>query len=122
MPFDHASLQQAIDTSNAKLSEPAEIRSDDSGRIPRWLALIGGNGFDLAATEAALRRPGNYEANPIMGGGPLMRGALKVGTTALEGILLDRLAKEHPKAANIIGGAIGGGMGLLGFRNLRQGK
>lgn len=107
---------------------PREARpaptGEDSGRLARWLALIGGNVFDAATTQVALGRPGTEEANPLFRGVVRHPAALygtKIGTGIALSLILDALAKDHPKWAN---GLAGGAAGLytgVGVNNLRQG-
>lgn len=99
-----------------------EVRQDDPQRIPRWLALAAGNGLDAVSTELALQRPNTYEANPIMRGGTASRLGIKAASTVGSGLLLDLLAKRHPKLANALGFGTGGAMGAIGVRNLKQGS
>lgn len=97
----------------------------DALRALRWLMLAGGGAADLVGTEMALKRHGNYEANPIMQGSPWKRIGIKAGSTIGSGALLDFMAKKKGPArtaANIIAPAIGGSLALLGLRNARMGK
>lgn len=115
-------LAQAL-AMGGDLQQPAAVsKPDDPHRLPRWLALIAGNGLDALSTEIALKRPGTYEANPLMRGGPAGRLGIKAGATIGSGLLLDLLAKSHPKVADVIGFGAGGTAGALGVRNLKQGK
>jgi hypothetical protein len=95
---------------------------DGIGLAP-YLALIGGNGADLATTLQAISSGRGKEGNPLMAKmGPAGIAAMKVGGTAGIALLMKHLAKEHPGLAKWIGYLNGGAMGALAVRNATVGR
>jgi hypothetical protein len=110
-------VQQAI---QEQASRPTPV---SEGRLhPAALAtLLGGQGFDLGTTLAALSN-GAREANPVLGQDPSKLAAMKALSMLGQWLLLRKLAEQHPKIANGIAigsGALGAGIGV---HNLKQMK
>ncbi len=86
-------------------------------------AMIGGNVADIATTLQAIHDGRAREANPLMGhGGTAGMVAVKAATTAAEALLLERLAKQHPKAAYIAALTLGGIGAGLAVHNAKVGR
>ena len=83
------------------------------------LAVVIGNTLDAATTEIALRRPGAYEANPLLGQASGPRLAVKATTTAAEVWIVQRVGRAHPTAARVLGYSIGAVTAAVAWRNLR---
>jgi hypothetical protein len=102
--------------------QPTTPAADGIGPWP-YLALIGGNGADLATTLQAISSGRGKEGNPVMAKmGPAGIAAMKVGGTAGIALLMKHLAKEHPDLAKWIGYLNGGAMGALAVRNATVGR
>lgn len=110
----------------AAAQTPAPSPQDDDRRKLHEIglpAMIGGNVADIATTLQAIHAGRAREANPLMGhGGTAGMVAMKAGTTAAEAFLLEKLAKEHPKAAYIAALTLGGIGGALALHNATVGK
>lgn len=110
----------------AELTQQTPPESKDRLRVPRWAALLGSNVFDALSTSAALKgNPQAREANPALrgiAGNPLALLGIKGGVGLLEALLMDKLAKKSPKAANITGFGIAGANTALGINNLSKRK
>lgn len=120
-------LAQAVERATAtKSSQPVPKMKGEKGLF-RKLGLpvmIGGQAADAISTIQALKRPGVYETNPLLGKRPSMGKLLgmKALTTLPAAFIFDKLAAEHPKLA--LGLALG--TGALGFglaaRNHTKGR
>lgn len=117
-----AQEQAAQDTSAPKSLTPPD---DDPARLWRWIALLGSGIADAESTRRALKRPGNYEANPAMakiaGNTPLSFG-VKLGVNGGMAALLDKTHKTNPKLANILAGVLAAVQGGVALRNTKVGK
>lgn len=85
-------------------------------------ALIGGNVADIATTLQAIQSGRAREANPLIGSSPGRMLATKAATTAAEAWLMERLAKDHPKAAFLTALTLGGLGAGLAVHNANVGK
>lgn len=82
--------------------------------------LIASTSADLITTEMALRRPGLYEANPLMQS-PYARIGLKTLSTTLIIKTRHKLIKEgHKKTANILTGIACGFFTILAINNYKK--
>ena len=116
-----ATLRQAPPAVAAASTE----KPKDTLRSLRWAGLLGSNLWDAVPTLDALDRPHTREANPLMRpltSNPVALVATKAGAGVLEALLLDRVARKHPKLANGIGLGITGALAGVGIHNLRQGR
>ena len=114
-PLEQPSLCEA---QNAPLPDTPK----DTGRLARYLALIGSNLFDAGTTHVALQRPGTREAGPMgnLAKNPVALFSLKAGMGLAQALLLDRL--KNRKAANITAGTIAGANTAIGISNLQKGQ
>lgn len=105
-------------------AEPQPAGPDYRARLHREgnAALIGGNVADIATTLQAIHAGRATEANPLMRHGAAGMIATKAATTAAEAYLLEKLAKDHPKAAYIAALTLGGIGGALALHNSQVGK
>lgn len=85
-------------------------------------AVIGGNVADMATTIQAIRDGRAREANPMMGKTLGRMIATKAATTAAEAYLIEKMAKDHPKAALVLALTLGGIGAGLAVHNSRVGK
>lgn len=84
--------------------------------------LLGGQIADLVTTLQAIHDGRASEANPLMRHGAAGMIAMKAGTTAAEAYLLEKMAKDHPKAALITALTLGGIGTALAVHNTRVGR
>lgn len=110
----------------ASAPPPAPSPQDDQRRQFHQIglpAMLGGNIADLGTTLQAIHAGRATEANPLMGhGGTAGMVAMKAGTTAAEAFLLEKLAKDHPKAAFVSALTLGAIGGALAVHNATVGK
>ncbi len=121
MPLDTngPEVQAAI----AQMAQASDRPTRDGIGLAPYLALIGGNGADLATTLQAISSGRGREGNPVLAKmGPGGIAAMKVGGTAGIALLMKQLAKEHPDLAKWIGYLNGGAMGALAVRNATVGR
>lgn len=77
-------------------------------------------GADIVTTEAALRRPGAFERNPLLRGGPGERIAIKAATAGLAyGVHVYLAKRGHKKAAWLVTAAYVGANVALAINNGR---
>jgi len=88
------------------------------------LILHGGNTADAGSTIHALGSGNVREINPLFGGSPsnIKVALTKTGTSVIEDVLLNKLAKKHPKLANGLAKGIGIGMLAVAGNNIAQSK
>lgn len=84
--------------------------------------LIGGQVADIATTVQAIRSGRAREVNPAMGKTLGRMIAMKAATTAAEAYLIEKMAKDHPKAALVMALTLGGIGAGLSVHNSRVGK
>ncbi len=120
---DPALLKLLVDA-DLKANPPTPPEAKGGGLSKSSLAmLLGGNAADAASTLYALKN-GAKETNPVLGSHPSAAKllALKGAGVGVQALLLKLLAKEHPKAANVIAKVTGGAMGGLAAHNVMQVK
>lgn len=125
--FDPAALRDAVKAKLAESREAPEAAPDPEKKeggigVGPYAALIGGSAADLGTTMQALKRPGTYEANPLLSGGTAEMMAVKGGSTLALAWAMHELAKTHPKAAKMLGYGGGAALGGLALHNMKQGK
>lgn len=120
-----AASEQAAQDGPAQGAAASKATHKDPARLARWAALLGGGAADAESTRRALKRPGVYEANPLMKGiaknTPALYG-MKLGTNAAVAAALDKAHEKHPKVANTMAAALSALQFLVALRNTKQGK
>ena len=114
--FSQEALQRAILNTpeaqeQAPQTQPSPALQQSIGIAP-YLALLGGQGADMASTAFNMNR-GYGESNPAFGTNPSLAKilAMKAGLTGGIGLLMHHMAANgHPTAAKVLGymGGIGG--------------
>lgn len=116
-----AAQQQARQDAQALTPASAPSKGIDKARLARYGMMIGGQGLDAASTVKALHDPRLKEANPIYGKNPSTGRVLatKAALVGAGGLLTDKMAKNHPKAAMVASGILGLSGLIPGMMNLR---
>jgi hypothetical protein len=111
-----------MDAQETQQPPDSTAKPKDKHRATRWGSLMGGGALDYGSTLHALGKSDLAEGNPIMAkvtGSPLVFGAVKFGTNAGMGLLLNKMAKKNPKLALTLALLAGGVQAGLGIHNLR---
>ena len=120
-----AAEEQAKEDAQKAKSQQGQQTHKDPMRAARWAALLGSGVADAESTRQALKRPGNYEANPvtakIVGNTPLSY-AVKLGVNSGMAAILDKTHKTNPKLANVLALLMSGLQAGVAIRNTKVGK
>jgi len=102
---------------------PASAQSRPTLGLAPYAAVLAGSALDLHTTLAALSSGLGQEGNPLLshGGTP---GLVAVKSASTVGMLLmvRLVGKTHPKAARVLGYAVGAGLSGLALHNARVGR
>lgn len=95
--------------------------AEDTLKPLRWSLLAAAHTADAVSTEIALSRIDTRERNPLLVTSTPLRLSTKLGLAVSQGLLLDRLARNHPRAALTITILTTVGYGYIAVYNTRQG-